>query len=253
MKTLLIDAGNTRIKWGVLNDDTIGETDHVMHADLDDAGLAALATKLPRHADSAFVSNVAGQAFATRLTGLLAGHYDCEVHFAKTATEACGVTNAYPEPRQMGVDRWVAMIGAWLEFGDAVLVVDAGTAVTIDALDESGRHLGGQILPGLDLMSKSLGTSTSDIPIVDRHAAAFTNDVGIFAASTADGVRQGAGNAIAGAIERAWSVLDAAGQAPTVVLTGGDASRILAALEPPVTHRPDLVLAGLAGLLGDER
>ena len=247
MKTILIDAGNTRIKWGVLSNAMIGETDHVMHTDLDDAGFAALASRLPRQVDSAFVSNVAGPVLATRLTGLLAG--GCELRFAKTAAKACGVTNAYPEPRQMGVDRWVALIGAWLEFGDAVLVVDVGTAVTIDALDESGRHLGGQILPGLDLMSRSLGTSTSDIPVVKRHAAAFTSDVGIFAASTADGVRQGAGNAIAGAIERARSVLAAAGHAPVLVLTGGDAPRLSAALKPPVAHRPDLVLAGLAGLL----
>ena len=247
MKTILIDAGNTRIKWGVLSNAVIGETDHVMHADLDDAGLAALASRLPRQVDGAFVSNVAGPVLATRLTGLLAG--GCELRFAKTAAKACGVTNAYPEPRQMGVDRWVALIGAWLEFGDAVLVVDVGTAVTIDALDESGRHLGGQILPGLDLMSRSLGTSTSDIPVVKRHAAAFTSDVGIFAVSTADGVRQGAGNAIAGAIERARSVLAAAGHAPVLVLTGGDAPRLSAALTPPVAHRPDLVLAGLAGLL----
>ena len=247
MKTILIDAGNTRIKWGVLSNAVIGETDHVMHTDLDDAGFAALASRLPRQVDSAFVSNVAGPVLATRLTGLLAG--GCELRFAKTAAKACGVTNAYPEPRQMGVDRWVALIGAWLEFGDAVLVVDVGTAVTIDALDESGRHLGGQILPGLDLMSRSLGTSTSDIPVVKRHAAVFTSDVGIFAVSTADGVRQGAGNAIAGAIERARSVLAAAGHAPVLVLTGGDAPRLSAALKPPVAHRPDLVLAGLAGLL----
>lgn len=247
MKTILIDAGNTRIKWGVLSNAVIGETDHVMHTDLDDAGFAALASRLPRQVDSAFVSNVAGPVLATRLTGLLAG--GCELRFAKTAAKACGVTNAYPEPRQMGVDRWVALIGAWLEFGDAVLVVDVGTAVTIDALDESGRHLGGQILPGLDLMSRSLGTSTSDIHVVKRHAAVFTSDVGIFAVSTADGVRQGAGNAIAGAIERARSVLAAAGHAPVLVLTGGDAPRLSAALKPPVAHRPDLVLAGLAGLL----
>ena len=247
MKTILIDAGNTRIKWGVLSNAVIGETDHVMHTDLDDAGFAALASRLPRQVDSAFVSNVAGPVLATRLTGLLAG--GCELRFAKTAAKACGVTNAYPEPRQMGVDRWVALIGAWLEFGDAALVVDVGTAVTIDALDESGRHLGGQILPGLDSMSRSLGTSTSDIPVVKRHAAAFASDVGIFAASTADGVRQGAGNAIAGAIERARSVLAAAGHAPVLVLTGGDAPRLSAALKPPVAHRPDLVLAGLAGLL----
>ena len=247
MKTILIDAGNTRIKWGVLSNAVIGETAHVMHTDLDDAGFAALASRLPRQVDSAFVSNVAGPVLATRLTGLLAG--GCELRFAKTAAKACGVTNAYPEPRQMGVDRWVALIGAWLEFGDAVLVVDVGTAVTIDALDESGRHLGGQILPGLNLMSRSLGTSTSGIPVVKRHAAAFASDVGIFAASTADGVRQGAGNAIAGAIERARSVLAAAGHAPVLVLTGGDAPRLSAALTPPVAHRPDLVLAGLAGLL----
>ncbi len=254
MRTLLIDAGNTRLKWGVLDDGNIVETGDVPQVDIRDTGLAALMRNLPRDVDYAFVSNVAGQRFATRLTGVLSAHAGCDTGFARTSNAACGVTNAYPDPRQMGVDRWAAMIGAWNEFHSAVLVVDAGTAVTLDALDSKGRHLGGQIVPGFALMAGSLNRETSDIEVSDSATEqALSRDLGIFADSTADCVSEGAANAVAGAIERAISVLRSSAYDPTLVLTGGDASRILQAVNITPHHRPELVLAGLAELLAEER
>ncbi|MEM8816804.1 MAG: type III pantothenate kinase [Pseudomonadota bacterium] len=254
MRTLLLDAGNTRLKWGVLEDGEIVETDHVSMADIHDAGLSVLTKRLPRDVGFAYVSNVAGQSFATRLTGVLSAHCGCDLGFAKTAREACGVSNAYPDPRQMGVDRWAALIGAWREFRSAVLVVDAGTAVTLDALDSKGKHLGGQIVPGFALMAGALSRDTSDIPVVDGGAVEeLQRDVSIFADSTAGCVSHGAANAVAGAIERAISVLRSSAYDPALVLTGGDASRILQAVNITPHHRPELVLAGLAELLAQER
>ena len=254
MRTLLIDAGNTRLKWGVLEDGDIGETGDVPQADIRDTGLAALTRNLPRDVDYAFVSNVAGQRFATRLTGVLSAHAGCDTGFARTSDAACGVTNAYPDPRQMGVDRWAAMIGAWSEFGSAVLIVDAGTAVTLDALDSKGRHLGGQIVPGLALMAGALTRETSDIDVPDAATQqALSRSLSIFADSTTGCVSEGAANAVAGAIERAVSVLRSGAYDPVLVLTGGDASRILDAVNITPQHRPDLVLAGLAELLAEER
>ena len=259
MRTLLIDAGNTRLKWGVLeegalSEKTIGETGDVPQADIRDSGLAALTRNLPRDVDYAFVSNVAGQRFATRLTGVLSAHAGCDTGFARTSNAACGVTNAYPDPRQMGVDRWAAMIGAWSELRSAVLVVDAGTAVTLDALDSKGRHLGGQIVPGFTLMAGALTRETSDIDV--SHAAedqALSRSLSMFADSTAGCVSEGAANAVAGAIERAISVLRSSAYDPVLVLTGGDASRILDAVNTTPHYRPELVLAGLAELLAEER
>ncbi len=253
MRTLLIDAGNTRLKWGVLEEGGIHETGHILMADLESAGIATITTRLPRDIGRAFVSNVAGQSFATRLTGILTAHYDCEVHFAKTSAESCGVVNAYDDPRQMGVDRWVAMIGAWAEFRRSVIVVDAGTAVTIDSIDDAGRHLGGQIIPGFGLMTSVLGSETSEIPGFEHAEWDAPPSLAMFGTTTRDCVLNGSTNAVCGAIERAISVLRSNAYDPVVVLTGGDASAILGALETAPEHRPELVLAGLEELLDHER
>lgn len=249
MTALLLDIGNTRLKWGVLDEGGIRRTGHIAQETIRSEGLAAVTARLPREVDTVMASNVAGASFATRLSGVLGMHCGCDVHFARTGKSACGVTNGYRQPRRMGVDRWVAMIGAWGEFGGACLVIDAGTAVTIDALDAGGRHLGGQILPGLNLMATALATSTSDIPAPKRSVSGQSRGLEIFAKSTAAAVAEGAMNAIVGATERAARILRQADLDPRLILTGGDASRILGALDEEPIHRPHLVLQGLAELL----
>lgn len=251
MSALLMDVGNSRIKWGVSDDDGIRRTGHISQKRIAEQGLAALTSRLPRGVDTVFVSNVAGQSFATRLSGVVGMHCGVDVHFARSEREACGVTSSYRQPRRLGVDRWVAMVGAWAEFATACLVVDAGTAVTIDALNASGRHLGGQIIPGVGLMAASLARETSDLPSVQRKASGHGGDMALFANTTAAAIGQGALNAVVGAIERAARVLRANGREPVVILTGGDASRILSSLDDAAEHRPHLVLQGLARILED--
>jgi type III pantothenate kinase len=196
------------------------------------------------------VSNVAGTTFATRLSGVIGMHCGCDVHFAKPAREACGVRCGYRHPRRLGVDRWVAMIGAWAELQSACVIVDAGTAVTIDAVDDDGQHLGGQIFPGVRLMFEALAASTSDIPAVGRPLSAATG-LDMFGDSTSKAVQNGAWNAVAGAVDRAITTLRSNAYDPAVVLTGGDASRMLTALGTEPLHRPHLVLQGLARMLQD--
>jgi type III pantothenate kinase len=176
-------------------------------------------------------------------------HCNVDLQFARTQREACGVTNSYRQPRRMGVDRWAAMIGAWAEVKGSCLIVDAGTAVTIDALDDDGQHLGGQILPGVTLMAETLASRTSDIPNIQRRAASQGRGMEMFASTTAGAVGHGASNAVVGAVERAMHVMRENGHAPTIALTGGDASRILKSLDEEPIHRPHLVLQGLAQLL----
>lgn len=251
MKALLLDVGNSRIKWGVLDRDSIRRTGHISREHLSDKGLRVLTTRLPAEVDTVLVSNVAGTSFATRLSGVVGAHCRCDVHFARTAKRGWGITNAYAQPRRMGVDRWVAMIGAWAEFGSACLVVDAGTAVTLDAIDGGGQHLGGQIFPGVATMASSLFAATSDIPNVKPAGASAEPGLSMFARSTAAAVREGAHNAVAGAVDRAFRTLQSTGYDPVIVLTGGDASRILKALCETPVHRPHLVLQGLATMLED--
>lgn len=247
-----MDVGNSRIKWGVLDDGAIRRTGLISRERIGEQGLAALTARLPRRVDTVLVSNVAGTSFATRLSGVVGMHCDVDVHFARSERESCGVVNSYRQPRRLGVDRWVAMIGARAEFTAPCLVVDAGTAVTLDALAADGRHLGGQIIPGVRLMAASLASETSDIPAVQRKAPGG-GSMDMFANTTAAAVGQGALNAVAGAIERALRILREHGDGPEVILTGGDASRILRSLDEAVHHRPHLVLHGLARILEDRQ
>jgi type III pantothenate kinase len=250
VKALLMDVGNTRLKWGVLDDDQIHKTGHIAMRKIRDEGLGVLTSRLPHAVDAVHVSNVAGTTFATRLSGVIGMHCGCDVHFAKPAREACGVRCGYRHPRRLGVDRWVAMIGAWAEIESACVVVDAGTAVTIDAIDDDGQHLGGQIFPGVRLMFEALAASTSDIPAVGRQRSAATG-LDMFGDSTSKAVQNGAWNAVAGAVDRAITTLRSNAYDPVVVLTGGDASRMLTALGTEPLHRPHLVLQGLARMLQD--
>jgi len=249
MKALLLDVGNSRIKWGLLDAGTLRRTGSISRQRLREDGLQVLTTRLPRGVDTVFASNVGGANLATRLSGVVSAHCGCEVHFARTAKTGSGLTCGYSQPRRMGVDRWVAMVGAWRELGAACLVVDAGTAVTIDAIDGEGRHLGGQIIPGVATMASSLSGATSDIPPVATGRTIAAPDASMFASSTAAAVREGALNAIAGAVDRAFRTLQSIAYDPVIVLTGGDASRILNALCETPLHRPHLVLQGLATML----
>lgn len=249
MSALLLDVGNSRLKWGVLDDGVIRRTGHISQDKIREQGLSVLTTKLPRRVDVVRASNVAGTSFATRLSGVVGLHCNADVHFARSEKRGWGVTNSYRQPRRLGVDRWVAMIGAWAELQCACLIVDAGTAVTLDAVDDQGTHLGGQIIPGVETMLESLSLATSDIPLVKSSPKQSSNDLKMFGRNTAAAVREGARNAVAGAIERAFRTLQSNAYNPTIILTGGGATRILGALEVSPVHRPNLVLHGLAHML----
>ena len=249
MSVLLLDVGNSRLKWGVLDDGDIRRTGHISQQKIREQGLAELTTKLPRRVDAVRASNVAGTSFATRLSGVIGLHCNADIHFARSQKRGWGVTNSYRQPRRLGVDRWVALIGAWAEMESACLIVDAGTAVTLDAIDDSGMHLGGQIIPGVETMLGSLSLATSDIPLVKTSSKQAAGEIRMFGRNTAAAVREGTQNAVAGAIERAIRTLRSSGYDPTIILTGGGASRILGALDEVPLHRPNLVLNGLAHML----
>lgn len=249
MSVLLLDVGNSRLKWGVLDDGDIRRTGHISQEKIREQGLSVLTTKLPRRVDAVRASNVAGKSFATRLSGVIGMHCNADVHFARSEKRGWGVSNSYRQPRRLGVDRWVAMIGAWAEVESACLIVDAGTALTLDAVDDDGVHLGGQIIPGVETMLNSLSLATSDIPLVKVSSKQVAGDIKMFGKNTAAAVREGAQNAVAGVIERSIRVLRSNAYDPTIILTGGGASRILGALEEAPLHRPNLVLHGLAHML----
>lgn len=252
MTALLFDVGNTRMKWGVLTGDVVSDTQSLPLHKLRDTGLSALISQLPSGIDRILISNVAGATMGTRLRGALTAQFNVPLQFAKSEAEGFGLTNAYPEPRRLGVDRWVAMVGAWAEFGTDCLVVDAGTAVTIDGINGKGKHLGGQILPGPRLMLHALHTHTGDLPDLSDDAGVAPNAKESFASETAVAMRHGAWSALHGTIERGMAHPGFKSE-PTLVLTGGDAPSMLDVLGKHTEHRPHLVLEGLATMLGNSR
>jgi len=248
-RVLLFDVGNTRLKWGALKNDRIVRAGSIGHDKLKTQGFTPLTTRLPANVDYVLVSNVAGTAFATRLAGVIGIHCETDVHFARSEKAAYGVRNAYRQPRRLGVDRWIALIGARAETRSAVCVVDAGTAVTIDAMDKTGQHLGGQIIPGPRLMTAALSKETNDIGLPTGTVRDPGSGMGLFATNTGGAVQSGTLSAVCGAIERAAKTMRSGGLRPKIVLTGGDASRILKQLDGNVLHRPHLVLQGLAHMV----
>ncbi len=245
MKVLLLDVGNTRVKWGIGEHGEIHHTGHIGQDRIRAQGIGVLTTRLPRSVDAVIASNVAGQTLGTRLAGVIGAHTGRDLQFVTTTRAVCGVTNGYTQPRRLGVDRWLALIGAWTELEAACLVVDAGTAVTIDALDGEGQHLGGQILPGTAAMAAALAGNTADIPPTPRGKGNAFTGLQLFAKNTRAAVQSGSLGAVTGAVERALRTLRSEGYAVELVLTGGDASRILTALDETPLHRPNLVLNGL--------
>lgn len=246
---MLFDVGNSRLKWGVYEVDRLVRFGSIDHDKMKTRGMTALTNRLPTGIDYALACNVAGAAFATRLAGVIGIHCGTDLHFARAEKDAFGVRNGYRQPRRLGVDRWVALIAARAETRAAVCVVDAGTAVTIDAMDNTGQHLGGQILPGLGLMRDALQGRTSGIRLPQGRARDLDPATAPFAGNTRDAVQSGAMSAVCGAIEHTIRAMRGEGLRPRLILTGGDASRILKRLDGTILHRPHLVLQGLAHMV----
>ena len=234
---LALDAGNTRIKWGVHTGDAWRATGSV--PTLQAATLAdALRDALP--ADRAIASNVAGEKVEASLQAACrAGGVALTVIHAER--ETLGVANGYRDPSQLGPDRWAALVAAHhAGIPGHKLVVNAGTALTIDALTADGRFLGGLIVPGPALMRSSLDRGTARLRMTEGTLADFP-------ASTPDAITSGAIQACAGAVERLASRMAAHGCAPDrIILSGGAAAEIAASLPiEPILHET-LVLDGLA-------
>ncbi len=228
---LAIDCGNTRIKWGLHQSGRWRRTGAVLLAEIerleDDWNRLGAA-------DIVVVANVAGSRVRRQLAAILSGRQPSPV-WVKPLLRQCGVKNGYRNPKQLGADRWAALAGARALVKGACLVVMAGTATTADILEADGRFSGGVILPGLDLMKRSLAGST----------AGLTNARGRFArrpGSTSDAIETGCLLAQAGAIERMHASLR---PGAACVISGGAAARIIPHLRIAAREVDNLVLEGL--------
>jgi type III pantothenate kinase len=236
---LLIDIGNTNLKWAPSETGFLGEMRKVCHHGGLPIDLHAAWEQLETP-ERVFVSNVAGDKMANTLRRACGSYWELEPRFASTEPASHGVTIAYGRPERLGVDRWLALIAAHKCCDGPVLVVDAGTAVTFDLLLSDGRHLGGLILPGIEMMRDGLLAGTH-IPRVEPQDLDEP-----WAVDTGAAVAAGSIQAPSALAERLCHRLaDLAGVDPALILTGGDARRLLPALRERVVQRPDLVLQGL--------
>jgi len=244
---LLIDSGNTRLKWSTLTAAGLGEQRAAGRAEWRRAGLI---DDLQVGVSRVLVANVAGEQFAIDLGEAIRRATGIEPEFVAVTDFAGGLRHAYRDSRRLGVDRWLAMIGARGMHPGTVCVVDVGTALTIDAVDPSGQHLGGLITPGPDLMITSLLTGTGDLAAFS--AAASEYGAGLFANDTREAIHKGAGHALGALVDRCMDALRGQGGLdPCLLMTGGAAGSVREFVRAPAVEVTDLVLRGLAVLAND--
>lgn len=244
---LLLDAGNSRLKWGVYDRGRLEPGTPVAY---DGAGLEANLEQglggIGRPTRSLLCS-VAASTANRRLSRWLRNRWNTPVAAVIPGRRGCGVRNAYPQPETLGADRWAALVGARALGRGATCIVDAGTAVTVDFLTPDGEHSGGMIVPGLALSRDSLDQGTGRI---GSSEGVSESDTGLaLATNTRDAVRTGTRYQLTAFIDRVMQDLVTIwGGEVHGVLTGGDAVTLLPLLRPPFEHRPHLVLEGLVEL-----
>ncbi len=254
-KVLLVDVGNTRVKWALFDGRRLGRQHAAALAGWKTGHFARLMLGSLKGVQRILVSSVAGSRVNRMLSDAARHANGPRPEFIASERRAGGITTAYAEPWRLGVDRFAMAIGAHRLAGDrAVCIVSIGTALTIDLVDARGLHRGGVIVPAPPLMVDSLLSKTNGIrrragpePVGKTRSGGRAR--GIFARTTRAAVEQGALLAAAAAIDRgADEARRAIGRAPLVLLTGGGAKSVAPLIRRSYKTIPDLVLRGLAML-----
>jgi len=247
--SLLIDQGNTRIKWvwarnGELEKESAGS-----------GGFDAFQADCRSHGrlvpDAVLLSSVAGMEKTKPIAGFCASEWGVEPQLLESTRERGGVKNGYDLPGMLGVDRWLAIVGAVSRHGAPVVIWDHGTATTLDAVDENGQHLGGLILPGPETMLVSLRKNTKlripEILEIAFGAGASEPGPGVPPARATSGcISHGVLAAQLGALNQFLrNVTVQMSRQPVLVITGGAASPILPLLDFDYIHDPWLVFRGM--------
>ncbi|KRE82971.1 type III pantothenate kinase [Rhodanobacter sp. Soil772] len=238
---LLLDLGNTRLKWALqAQPDGWLARGAVDWQEDSAAALASAWTGLPRP-QQVIAASVVDAAREAQVAAVAEHLFACTPTWLRTPAHACGVRNAYAEPQRLGVDRFLAMVAAHADGHAPCVLAGVGTALTLDALAADGQHLGGLIAPGPRLMQQSLLDATA------RVRPERPGEIVELADNTADAVASGCWQAAAALVERfATRLAVRLGAPPALILGGGDAAPLLPLLSLPARLSQDGVLRGLA-------
>ncbi len=240
MQTLLVDLGNSRWKMALTTGTAIGTVVYGSYDDLVELELAAV--RLTGSIGHTLLASVVDPSITSGVVAILRKVSKAEIWQIASTDRMPGIVSGYTNPEQLGTDRMLAMVAARAQTSQPLIVVDAGTAVTIDCIDGDGFHLGGLILPGPGMARTCLLSNTS-IP----HEAQI-DSTALLGRDTPTAVALGARYAVAAIVER-FTIGTAAlfpGQQAQIVLGGGDAEVIAGMLPESPTCLNELVLHGLA-------
>ncbi len=254
MSILLIDIGNTRIKWARFDGRRLGSVHAAAHAGWSIEHYARRVIGAARGLERIVVASVAGHKVNGKIRQAARLAQAPLPELVASRRRGGGITTGYLEPWRLGVDRFVASIGAHrLARRRAVVVVGIGTAMTVDLVDAQGHHRGGAIIPGPTLMVDTLLRNTSGIR--RRAQGGARGGSGLFGRSTRAALLQGSRYAAAALIDRAVAEARAllGGRAPLVILTGGGAPSVEPLVRSHCVGIPELVLQGLAALCAESR
>ncbi|MCE0496996.1 MAG: type III pantothenate kinase [Methylacidiphilales bacterium] len=236
-KFLLIDAGNTRLKWAMAGArGRIVLTGDIATKDVTAARISALARKHPKH--RAIVASV-----VPRLAPVFRRAFAGRLHIVSSSSPALGLRFDYPKPSELGADRLAAAVAAHAEGAWPAIIVAAGTATAFTVLDARGRLCGGAIAPGLQAQLAALLEHTARLPVIVP-----SPPKGVLARSTREAIRSGLIHNFRGGAKEILRRLAAelrGPRRPIVLLTGGNASHLASALDAPFQMRPLLVFEGL--------
>lgn len=241
---LLLDVGNSYIKSACLATDGLSRIQAKAYTKADVAlCLKPLLAELPR-VDEIIVASVAGSEADRQIKSWTEENFAMAPRFLVTDGQWHELHNHYRQADQLGIDRWLAMIAAWQEHKKPCIVLGAGTAITFDMINQQGEHLGGLILPGLDLMYQSLLAGT-DLQGLEK-GQNFHESL-VFADNTAAGVQWGTFLAVCSLAQRiVTQMAKQCDTRPRGIITGGNGATILAGLGESWVYDPTLVFKGMA-------
>jgi type III pantothenate kinase len=200
--TVVLDIGNTRIKWARTAGAGLADVGSAVHRDSPEPALEALAAAFPPPVERVLASNVAGEVMASRLVTFAMERWGVEPQLVETEAEGYGVRCGYRDPARLGVDRWIAVIAARESVDSAACVIDAGTTVTLDVVDAEGTHLGGLIMPGPRIVAAALHAGTRNIGPTESVKGRPTG-LALLGHTTEEAVGHGALLALAAGLDRA--------------------------------------------------